>query len=609
MATKPKKQEATLLRRFIEELYSRGVVSGEDGSQRPIFPDGVTPDRGAFIRDICISEGATRTLEIGMASGLSTLFILEALLENGAGIGAHLVIDPYESIEYHGAGRRNVRDASLEEFVEIKEEASELFLPELIRQKRNFDFAFIDGSHLFDNVFVDLVLVHQLLKPGGIVVFDDTFADAVYLTCRYAELNYGYTPVANHHSGDGLRPLPEGRRPTMRALRKPLTETRRGTFHFVPFFLELVRQEHDAAGVWHHNDLTAATGAPRPGANSATTSYSFNSSGHVFFVDANDHLHELWYDPTQGPGWNHNDLTSPTGLSPAAGTALTSYSLGSSGHVFFVDASNHLQELWYDPAQGPDWNHNDLTASTGIAPAAGTALTGYTLGSSGHVFFVDESNHLHEFRYDPAKGPGWNHSDLTASAKLGPAAGTALTSYTLAGSGHVVFIDTSNHLHELRYDPAKRPDWNHNDLTASTRLLPAIGTALTSYTLGSSGHVFFMDTSNHLHELRHDPADGPDWSHNDLTRSAELVPATGTALTSYTLGNSGHVFLVDTSDHLHELWYDPAQRPGQGWNRRDLTALAGPLAAARTALTSYTMGSSGHVLFIDDQLDLSELYL
>src|SRR6266404_3180440 len=557
MATKPKKQEATLLRRFIEELYSRGVVSGEDGSQRPIFPDGVTPDRGAFIREICISEGATRTMEIGMASGLSTLFILEALLENGAGIGAHLVIDPYESIEYHGAGRKNVRDAGLEEFVEIKEEASELFLPELIRQKRNFDFAFIDGSHLFDNVFVDLVLVHQLLKPGGIVVFDDTFADAVYLACRYAELNYGYTPVANHHSGDGLRPLPEGRRPTMRALRKPLTETRRGTFHFVPFFLELVRQEHDAAGVWHHNDLTAATGAPRPGANSATTSYSFNSSGHVFFVDASGHLHELWYDP----------------------------------------------------AQGTDWNHNNVTASTGIAAAARTALTSYTMGSSAHVFFVDESNHLHEFRYDPAKGLGWNHSDLTASTTPLPAAGTALTSYTLAGSGHVFFTDTSNHLHELWYDPAKRPDWNHNDLTASTRLLPAIGTALTSYTLGSSDHVFFMDTSNHLRELRHDPAHDPDWSRNDLTSCAELVPVAGTALTSYTLGNSGHVLLLDTSNHLHELWYDPAQGAGDGWNHRDLTALAGPLAAARTALTSYTMGSSGHVLFIDDQLDLSELYL
>ena len=172
MATKPKKQEATLLRRFIEELYSRGVVSGEDGSQRPIFPDGVTPDRGAFIRDICISEGATRTLEIGMASGLSTLFILEALLENGAGIGAHLVIDPYESIEYHGAGRRNVRDAGLEEFVEIKEEASELFLPELIRQKRNFDFAFIDADKPNYERYYEQCL--QLVRRGGLIAFDNT---------------------------------------------------------------------------------------------------------------------------------------------------------------------------------------------------------------------------------------------------------------------------------------------------------------------------------------------------------------------------------------------------------------------------------------------------
>ncbi len=184
-----------------------------------------------------------------------------------------------------------------------------------------------------------------------------------------------------------------------------------------------------------------------------------------------------------------------------------------------------------------------------------------------------------------------------------------MTSYTLAGSGHVFFTDTNNHLHELRHDAAKYPDWNHYDLTASTRLLPAIGAALTSYTLGNSGHVFFLDTSNHLRELRHDPAHDPDWSRNDLTSCAELVPVAGTALTSYTLGNSGHVLLLDTSNHLHELWYDPAQGAGDGWNHRDLTALAGPLAAAGTALTSYTMGSSGHVLFIDDQSDLSELYL
>src|SRR5271170_5569766 len=103
MTTELKREEAVRLRKFIERLYGEGIVRGESGTQHSISPASITADRGAFVRDICISEGATRTLEIGMAWGMSTLFILEALLENGAGPGAHLAIDPYESIEYHGA--------------------------------------------------------------------------------------------------------------------------------------------------------------------------------------------------------------------------------------------------------------------------------------------------------------------------------------------------------------------------------------------------------------------------------------------------------------------------------------------------------------------------
>ena len=240
MIAKPKRQEAARLRKFIERVYGDGIVRGEDGTQHPISPASITPDRGAFIRDICISEGASHTIEIGMAWGMSTLFILEALLENGAGLSAHLVTDPYESIEYHGAGRRNVKEAGLEEFVEIEEEAAEVLLPKLILQGRRFDFAFIDGSHLFDNVFVDLVFVHRLLKPGGVVIFDDTFADAVHLTCRFAETNYGYSAVADHQNGGVGDGYPkEGWRATMRALRKPVDGTGRGTFHFIPFSLRL----------------------------------------------------------------------------------------------------------------------------------------------------------------------------------------------------------------------------------------------------------------------------------------------------------------------------------------------------------------------------------
>jgi hypothetical protein len=115
-------------------------------------------------------------------------------------------------------------------------------------------------------------------------------------------------------------------------------------------------------------------------------------------MDANNHLHELWFDSAHGRGWNHNDLTTSTGAPlPAAGTALTSYPLGSSGHVLFMDTNNHLHELWFDSAPGRGWNHNDLTASAG-APlaAAGSALSNYILGGSGHVLFIDNQSDVSE---------------------------------------------------------------------------------------------------------------------------------------------------------------------------------------------------------------------
>jgi predicted O-methyltransferase YrrM len=76
------------LRRFIEEIYARGTIRGEDGTEHRILPISVTRDRGAFVRDTCRAERATSVLEIGMALGLSTLHIQEGLLSNGAGARA-----------------------------------------------------------------------------------------------------------------------------------------------------------------------------------------------------------------------------------------------------------------------------------------------------------------------------------------------------------------------------------------------------------------------------------------------------------------------------------------------------------------------------------------
>jgi predicted O-methyltransferase YrrM len=39
--------------------------------------------------------------------------------------------------------------------------------------KKQFDFIYIDGNHCCDNVLADAVMSWTMLKPGGIMLFDD----------------------------------------------------------------------------------------------------------------------------------------------------------------------------------------------------------------------------------------------------------------------------------------------------------------------------------------------------------------------------------------------------------------------------------------------------
>lgn len=227
------------LEKFIEELYARGVIQGEDGMEFKILPMSLAPDRGAFLRDVCRAERPRSTLEIGLAYGLSTLFIVQALLENGGPSCAHTVMDPFQTSTFHDAGRRLIKKTGIERLVDFHQDHSEYVLPRLLREGRRFDFAFIDGDHRFDHVFVDLFYINQLLKPSGVLVLDDCFSDSVHFACRFIQTNYAYSVVAQHPaSGSALndQTAPADWRPMMRAMRKPAAEQPSGKFHFVPFF-------------------------------------------------------------------------------------------------------------------------------------------------------------------------------------------------------------------------------------------------------------------------------------------------------------------------------------------------------------------------------------
>lgn len=181
----------------LEHILATDSVS--DGTatlplRHPDFPNlrvHMDPREGAFLAEIIRAVDPATTLEIGMAYGVSTLYICDAL----AGLGhpaRHLAMDPFQSTQWRDIGLKNIRQAGYGEMLEFHEARSELVLPELLAQGRTIDFALIDGWHTFDQVMVEFYYLNRLLRVGGVIAFDDSDRRSVNRVVRYA-LNYpGY---------------------------------------------------------------------------------------------------------------------------------------------------------------------------------------------------------------------------------------------------------------------------------------------------------------------------------------------------------------------------------------------------------------------------------
>jgi hypothetical protein len=131
-----------------------------------------------------------KTLEIGMAYGISSLFICQAHRDNGGGY--HTAIDPDEEDRFKSIGLLNIERAKLEDLFHFFKARSDDLLPKLYAQDKRFDFAFIDGLHLFDFVLVDFFYIDKLLSIGGHVAFDDLWMPGVRKAVSFILKNTPY---------------------------------------------------------------------------------------------------------------------------------------------------------------------------------------------------------------------------------------------------------------------------------------------------------------------------------------------------------------------------------------------------------------------------------
>jgi predicted O-methyltransferase YrrM len=176
------------LEAFLDQSYRTGRVLDSGGNPVELAPHSSERAQGEALRDLAVAEGAERTIEVGLALGMSALFLCQAVLPRG---GRHVAIDPFQAESWNGAGLRTLREAGVEELVEVIEEESQLALPRLVAEGREFDLAFVDGDHRFEGVFLDLYFMTRLVRPGGLVVVDDMWMPAVRTAVAYVEKNLG----------------------------------------------------------------------------------------------------------------------------------------------------------------------------------------------------------------------------------------------------------------------------------------------------------------------------------------------------------------------------------------------------------------------------------
>lgn len=191
----------------VREVRGRLV---EDGPRRTAgrdldFTTVSLPERdGDRLRDLLIAERAETVVEVGLAYGSSALAIGEALVMVEAVAGGtprHVVIDPFQADAYRDEGWNLVVAAGLDRIAELIRRPSSAALPALLAEGLLADAAFVDGSHRFHEVFVDLYYLRKIVKPGGLIVLDDDWAPSVRTAVRYFEHNLGWTVLPGTFDG------------------------------------------------------------------------------------------------------------------------------------------------------------------------------------------------------------------------------------------------------------------------------------------------------------------------------------------------------------------------------------------------------------------------
>lgn len=174
----------------LQEIVDTGQVRLPSGD-RVAMSSQIDPACGGLLQKAIREVRPETAVEVGLAFGISTLYMLEALSETGA--QKLIGMDPAQHDNmWRGGGLHNVDRAGYGSLYEFHEDTSQQVLPRLVARGERIGVGFIDGWHTFDHVLVDFFYIDQMLEVGGIVVFDDVGYPAIRRLCEFVVANRAY---------------------------------------------------------------------------------------------------------------------------------------------------------------------------------------------------------------------------------------------------------------------------------------------------------------------------------------------------------------------------------------------------------------------------------
>ena len=140
----------------------------EETQQLPMAQMQIGPDQGQFLQLLVQLIRAKKTLEVGVFTGYSALWVAAALPDEGKIVACDV------SEEYTAVARRYWKEAGVDHKIDLRLRPALETLDGLLAQggASTFDFAFIDADKSnYDNYYERAL---QLIRTGGLIAVDNT---------------------------------------------------------------------------------------------------------------------------------------------------------------------------------------------------------------------------------------------------------------------------------------------------------------------------------------------------------------------------------------------------------------------------------------------------